>query len=833
MRRLDLRSGAGRPGLPDDLLVRGPASPDGRRARPGHRPPDRGRRGRARRGRRPRVRGALRRRPAAAAAGARRRPRQGAGQPRRRTCARPWRWRSAGSARCTPTRSVPSAPRGRARRHRHDALAAGRPGRAVRPGRARGLPVQRRDERRARADRRGRLDRGRLAAAGATSAAGRTPRSSRPAPCSASTRCTPPAAPRPSPCSPTARRSPTARPAGRSTSSPARATSGSPPPSACSRAASASTPRPAPPRSRSSPTTPPTPRFVAADLISQAEHDVIAASVLVTTSEALADAVAAELPSPGRRHQARRADRAGARRRAERDHPGRRPRRRARRRQRLRRRAPRDPHPRRPGGRRAGPQRRRDLRRPWAPVSLGDYAAGSNHVLPTAGCACHSSGLGVAAFLRGVNVVEYDRDALAEIGGHVVTLSPRRGPARARRGDHGPVRRRAPRRARGDRGWTRPGRRSAWPTCRCARSCAAGALRRPAAGRGPPAQRQREPLPAVAGPGRRPGCGRRRGGRAALNRYPDRDAVALRADLAAYVRGDVPGRDPRLTVGPRLGGQRLQRGHAAADAGLRRARAAPRWASTPPTRCTRTTAATRSPSYVTAAAARRTSPSTCPRCWPQIAAQRPDVVLIASPNNPTGTAVTLDEIEQVCAVAPGHRRGRRGVRRVPPARHPQRDRAARHAPAAGRHPHAEQGVRAGRGSRRLPGRRAPPWSTRCSSSGCRTTCPPSPRRSPAPPCATPPSCSARSPRCASSATCWSTGCAAQPGLDGRRLGRQLRAVRPVRRPRRRLAAPARPRRPGPRHRAGRLAAGQRRNPRGDGGFPRRPDRQRHRGRPRS
>ncbi len=60
---------------------------------------------------------------------------------------------------------------------------------------------------------------------------------------------------------------------------------------------------------------------------------------------------------------------------------------------------------------------------PWAPVSLGDYAAGSNHVLPTAGCACHSSGLGVAAFLRGVNIVEYDRDALAEIGAHVVTLA--------------------------------------------------------------------------------------------------------------------------------------------------------------------------------------------------------------------------------------------------------------------------------------------------------------------------------------------------------------------------------------------------------------------------
>ncbi|WP_338695604.1 histidinol dehydrogenase [Streptomyces sp. Q6] len=60
---------------------------------------------------------------------------------------------------------------------------------------------------------------------------------------------------------------------------------------------------------------------------------------------------------------------------------------------------------------------------PWAPVSLGDYAAGSNHVLPTGGCACHSSGLSVQSFLRGIHVVDYSRDALAEITRHVVTLS--------------------------------------------------------------------------------------------------------------------------------------------------------------------------------------------------------------------------------------------------------------------------------------------------------------------------------------------------------------------------------------------------------------------------
>ncbi len=60
---------------------------------------------------------------------------------------------------------------------------------------------------------------------------------------------------------------------------------------------------------------------------------------------------------------------------------------------------------------------------PWAPVSLGDYCAGSNHVLPTAGCACHSSGLSVRSFVRSVHVIEYSRDALAEVADHVVTLA--------------------------------------------------------------------------------------------------------------------------------------------------------------------------------------------------------------------------------------------------------------------------------------------------------------------------------------------------------------------------------------------------------------------------
>ncbi|MFG2000125.1 histidinol dehydrogenase [Spirillospora sp. NPDC048911] len=58
-----------------------------------------------------------------------------------------------------------------------------------------------------------------------------------------------------------------------------------------------------------------------------------------------------------------------------------------------------------------------------APVSLGDYLAGSNHVLPTGGCACHSSGLSVQSFLRGIHVVEYDEPALAEATARVVALA--------------------------------------------------------------------------------------------------------------------------------------------------------------------------------------------------------------------------------------------------------------------------------------------------------------------------------------------------------------------------------------------------------------------------
>jgi histidinol dehydrogenase len=163
--------------------------------------------------------------------------------------------------------------------------------------------------------------------------------------------------------------------------------------------------------------------YVAADLVSQAEHDPEAASVLVTDSLRLADDVEAELEKQV--HATRHTERIVTA----------------------------------LGGRQSGIVLVDDLDQgldvvnayaaehleiqtadaaalaarvhnagaifigPYAPVSLGDYCAGSNHVLPTAGCAHHSSGLSVRAFRKAVHVVDYSRDALAEVADHVVTLA--------------------------------------------------------------------------------------------------------------------------------------------------------------------------------------------------------------------------------------------------------------------------------------------------------------------------------------------------------------------------------------------------------------------------
>jgi len=59
----------------------------------------------------------------------------------------------------------------------------------------------------------------------------------------------------------------------------------------------------------------------------------------------------------------------------------------------------------------------------FSPVSLGDYSAGSNHVLPTGGCACHSSGLSVQTFLRGIHYIEYSKAAFVDLVPTVITLA--------------------------------------------------------------------------------------------------------------------------------------------------------------------------------------------------------------------------------------------------------------------------------------------------------------------------------------------------------------------------------------------------------------------------
>ena len=165
------------------------------------------------------------------------------------------------------------------------------------------------------------------------------------------------------------------------------------------------------------------PAHVAADLISQAEHDPLAASVLVTPSVALADAVERELARqvPATKHTERISTALG--------------------------------------GEQSGVVLVDDLEAglrvvdayaaehleiqtenarewalrvrsagaifvgAWSPVSLGDYCAGSNHVLPTGGCARHSSGLSVQSFLRGIHLVEYTQEALRDVAPHVVTLA--------------------------------------------------------------------------------------------------------------------------------------------------------------------------------------------------------------------------------------------------------------------------------------------------------------------------------------------------------------------------------------------------------------------------
>lgn len=165
------------------------------------------------------------------------------------------------------------------------------------------------------------------------------------------------------------------------------------------------------------------PRFVAADLISQAEHDPMAGSVLVTDSVRLAEAVVAELEPQVAATKHRDRIRIAL------------------------------------GGQQSAVVLVDDLDQgldvvnayaaehleiqtvdaaavaarvrnagaifvgSYSPVSLGDYSAGSTHVLPTAGCACHSSGLNVHSFRKQVHVIDYSEQALLELATVVETFA--------------------------------------------------------------------------------------------------------------------------------------------------------------------------------------------------------------------------------------------------------------------------------------------------------------------------------------------------------------------------------------------------------------------------
>lgn len=165
------------------------------------------------------------------------------------------------------------------------------------------------------------------------------------------------------------------------------------------------------------------PDLVVADLISQAEHDELAGAVLVTPSASFAEAVAARLPAAvaGTPHADRvRTALEGAQsaivlvddletacRFSDAYGP-----------EHLEVQTA-DPHALLPQLSHAGAIFLGD----HTPVSLGDYAAGSNHVLPTGGQARFSAGLGAYTFLRAQQIVEYDRAALQSIAHHVVALS--------------------------------------------------------------------------------------------------------------------------------------------------------------------------------------------------------------------------------------------------------------------------------------------------------------------------------------------------------------------------------------------------------------------------
>lgn len=135
-----------------------------------------------------------------------------------------------------------------------------------------------------------------------------------------------------------------------------------------------------------------------------------------------------------------------------------------------------------------------------------------------------------------------------------------------------------------------------------------------------------------------------------LNRYPDRDAKALRADLAAYVARDVPAASGLTAsqVWPANGSNEVMVQLLQTFGGPGRVALAfdPTY-SMYPDYCRDTF----------------TEYTTLPRradftldleaAVAHVAVEQPDVILLASPNNPTGTAATLEDVAALCAAGPG------------------------------------------------------------------------------------------------------------------------------------------------------------------------------------
>jgi histidinol dehydrogenase len=63
----------------------------------------------------------------------------------------------------------------------------------------------------------------------------------------------------------------------------------------------------------------------------------------------------------------------------------------------------------------------------WTPESVGDYASGTNHTLPTYGYARMYSGVSVDSFVRKMTVQELTEDGLRQLGPHVVRLAQAEG----------------------------------------------------------------------------------------------------------------------------------------------------------------------------------------------------------------------------------------------------------------------------------------------------------------------------------------------------------------------------------------------------------------------